>query len=257
MSRTSPSKTRPVSETSSRYGSKSAQTFSEPAPGSLNATQIAPAVEALRATFSSEKTFSREWRVGQLKALQKLLMEGKKELCEAMSIDLHKSPFEGYATELGLVESEIATALAHLDEWMRPSYTSNSALNIPCWSSTQQDPLGVVLLMGAWNYPMQLTFAPLVGALAGGNCIMIKPGAYAPASSHTISRLVQKYLDNDCVKVAEGDRTVTGVILEQRFDKICFTGSGFVGKIVLQAAAKHLTPCMLEVGFVASVLTQE
>jgi len=161
---------------------------------------------------------------------------------------LNPVPPSFQSTELGLVEAEIHTALSNLDRWMKPQYTGTSALNWPAGSSVQPDPLGVVLIMGAWNYPMQLTFAPLVGAIAGGNCVMIKPGAYAPVCSHTISRLVQKYLDPDCFRVAEGDRLVTSALLEQRFDKICFTGSGFVGKLVLAAAAKHLTPCMLELG---------
>ena len=92
------------------------------------------------------------------------------------------------------------------------------------------------------------TLAPMVGAIAAGNCIMLKPGSYSPACSHTISRLVQRYLDPDCVKVAEGDRAVTNALLEERFDKICFTGSGYVGQLVLEKAAKHLTPCILELG---------
>jgi aldehyde dehydrogenase (NAD+) len=229
------------SEEASRYGAAAATKFSDANVGSLGAADIVPVMAELRATFATEKTFSREWRVGQLHAFRRMLSEGQPELCEAMKADLHKSSFEGFVTELALVESEIATALAHLDEWMSPSFTANSALNIPCWSSTQQDPLGVVLVMGAWNYPMQLTLAPVVGAIAGGNCVMIKPGSYAPASSHAISRLVQKYLDPSCIKVAEGDRAVTTQLLEQRFDKICFTGSGFVGKIVPAARVELAT----------------
>jgi aldehyde dehydrogenase (NAD+) len=235
------------SETFSRYGA-GANTFHDAQKGSLSAEQVAPAMKQLRDVFASEKTFSREWRVGQLQAFQRLVTEGRDELCEALRVDLHKDPFEGYATELSLVEHEIAVALDHLDDWMAPKYTKNSALNWPCWSSTQHDPLGVVLIMGAWNYPVQLTLAPIVGAIAGGNCIVVKPGSYAPAASHALSRLLQKYLDPECVRVAEGDRAVTSALLEQHFDKICYTGSGFVGKIVLQAASKHLTPCILELG---------
>lgn len=204
----------------SRYGATSPIMFEDATDGSLGVEDISAAVVQLRAAFASEKTMSREWRVDQLKALRTLLTEGRGELCEAMRVDLHKHPFEGVSTELGLVQAEIDTALANLDGWMRPSFTANSAMNIPCWSSTQQDPLGLVLIMGAWNYPMQLTFAPLVGAIAGGNCVMIKPGSYAPASSHAISRLVQKYLDGECIKVAEGGRKVTGQLLEERYDKV-------------------------------------
>ncbi len=161
---------------------------------------------------------------------------------------MHKSAFESYVTELSVIESEIHVALEHLDEWMTPKKCSNSALNIPCWSTTQRDPLGVVLIMGAWNYPMQLTLAPVVGALAAGNCVVIKPGSYAVESSHVISRLVSKYMDPKVVRVAEGDRKVTSALLSEHFDHIFFTGSGFVGKIVAEAAAKHLTPVVLELG---------
>jgi acyl-CoA reductase-like NAD-dependent aldehyde dehydrogenase len=237
-----------VGKLANRYGAAAATKFTDACSGSLGADEVPGAVAALRAAFDSEKTLTREWRIDQLNAFRRMISEGREELCAALQIDLHKAPFEGFATELGLVLSEIDTALAHLDEWMAPSYTANSALNIPCWSSTQADPLGVVLVLGAWNYPMQLTLAPMVGAIAAGNCIMLKPGSYSPACSHTLSRLVQRYLDPECVKVAEGDRAVTNALLDQRFDKICFTGSGYVGQLVLEKAAKHLTPCILELG---------
>jgi len=229
-----------------KWGKKSA--FGKPHSGSLGAADIVPAMEALRRTFASEHTFSKEWRVGQLHALRRLLREGNQELCDAMYEDLHKSAFEAYSTEMGLVEKEIETALSHLGEWMAPHYTDTAALNTAARSYTVHDPLGVVLIMGPWNYPVQMCFAPLVGAIAGGNCALLKPGSYAPATSHVISRLVQQYLDPAAIVVAEGDREVTTALLDQRFDKIFFTGSGFVGKIILQAAAKHFTPCLLELG---------
>ena len=162
-----------------RYGATSAGTFEGAEKGALSsASDIAPAVERLRATFDSDKTMSLAWRVCQLQAMRRMLTEGRDELCEAMRVDLHKSMFEGIVTELSVVGSEIDTALAHLKSWMAPTYTGSSALNIPCWSYTQRDPLGVVLVMGAWNYPMLLTLGPVAGAIAGGNCVVIKPGAY-------------------------------------------------------------------------------
>ena len=115
-------------------------------------------VESLRTSFASDKTLSREWRLSQLRAFLRMIEEEGPALCDAMLKDLHKSPLEGYLTELGLVKSEIETAIEHLDEWMTPIKTQNSALNIPCWSTTQRDPLGVVLIMGAWNYPMQVIY---------------------------------------------------------------------------------------------------
>lgn len=145
-----------VGKLGNRYGSTAATQFSDACAGSLGAAEVPGTIAALRTAFDSEKTLKREWRIEQLKAFKRMIVEGREELCGALLIDLHKAPFEGFATELGLVLSEIDTALAHLDEWMAPSYTANSALNIPCWSSTQADPLGVVLILGAWNYPMQL-----------------------------------------------------------------------------------------------------
>ena len=109
-------------------------------------------MDELRAAFASDKTRSRAWRIAQLQAFHRMLQDEGPNLCEAMLQDLHKSPLEGYLTELELVIAEIETALAELDDWMTPKKTGNSALNIPSWSTTQRDPLGVVLIMGAWNY---------------------------------------------------------------------------------------------------------
>lgn len=113
-------------------------------------------VEGLRKTFATDKTRSREWRLQQLHNFLRMLEEEGPALCDAMLQDLHKSPLEGYLTELGLVKAEVETAIENLDKWMTPTKTKNSALNIPCWSTTQRDPLGVVMIMGAWNYPMQV-----------------------------------------------------------------------------------------------------
>lgn len=230
----------------SRYGdAKPTEVSSEEqvTPG-----DVANIVKGMKAVYATEKTFSREWRLQQLKQMAKMMDECEGELCAAMQADLHKCPFEGYATEIGVIKSELAHALDHLDEWMKPTKAQNSALNIPCWATTQRDPLGVVLIMGAWNYPMQLTLAPLVGAIAGGNCVVIKPGSYAVASSNALARVIKRYMDPECIRVIEGNRSITSALLEQRFELIFFTGSGYVGRIVAKAAAEHLTPCVLELG---------
>jgi len=131
---------------------------------------------------------------------------------------------------------------------MAPVSTSSSALNVPCSSEIKPDPLGLILIMGAWNYPMQLTFAPLVGAIAAGNCVIVKPGSYAVSSSHILVNLITKYMDQSCIRCIEGNREVTDALLKEKFDKICFTGSTYVGKLIAQAAAKTLTPVLLELG---------
>mmetsp|Transcript_6569 Transcript_6569/g.12124 ORF Transcript_6569/g.12124 Transcript_6569/m.12124 type:complete len:538 (-) Transcript_6569:131-1744(-) len=231
---------------SSRYGN--AAPTSVAALEAVGPSDIAAIVQDVKGAFDREKTASAAWRKGQLRAFKKMLVECESELCEAMMKDLHKSPFEGYATELGLIHSEIDTALANLDNWMRPEKKSNSALNIPCWATTQRDPLGVVLILGAWNYPIQLQLAPLVGAIAGGNCAIMKPGSYATASSNAIARVVKKYMDQECIRVVEGNREITNALLAEKFELVFFTGSAFVGKNVARACAEHLTPCVLELG---------
>lgn len=205
-------------------------------------------VADLRKVFATEKTMSLEWRKQQLHNFVRMIDECREEFCQALQKDLHKSPFEGYATELGLVKHEAEIALDNLDTWATPNKTGNSPLNIPCWSTTQRDPLGVILIMGAWNYPMQLSLAPMVGAIAGGNCVLLKPGSYAVNASNVLARVVPRYMDPECIRVVEGNRHVTSALLKERVDKIFFTGSDFVGRVVARAAAEHLTPCVLELG---------
>ena len=164
-----------------RYGAAGATKFTDACQTSVTAEAVPSAVKALRAVFDSEKTLSREWRMGQLKAFHRMLTEGRGELCEALRVDLGKHPFQGFATELGLVISEVENAMAHLDEWMAPEYTANSALNIPCWSSTQADPLGVVLVMGAWNYRASARLDPSTsGSPPPSLCLPLPP----PALTH-------------------------------------------------------------------------
>lgn len=215
---------------------------------SVGLEDVPDAVDALRQAFSSGVTQPLEWRLEQLRSLLHLLREGRDELCAALMEDLHKSRPEAMMAELSLCEEECLEAMTELHRWVRPKRTATSGLNWPAKSYTVRQPLGVVLVLGAWNYPVNLTLAPLVGAIAGGNCALIKPGSYALATSHAIARLVHKYMDTNCIKVAEGDPSVTTAILEEKFDMVFYTGSSYVGKIVAMAAAKNLTPCILELG---------
>lgn len=202
----------------------------------------------LRQVFASDKTLSKAWRMDQLNAMMRMMTEGRKELQKAMYADLHKSAFECNITELDLTISEISYALHHLDEWMAEHPAAISPMNHPGAGATVFDPLGVVLIMGAWNYPALLTFSPLVGAIAAGNCAVIKPGSYAPETSHAMARLITRYMDKDAIMVCEGNRDLTDALLNERFDCIFYTGSGYVGKIVAKAAAEHLCPVILELG---------
>eukprot|EP00747_Dinoflagellata_sp_TGD_P206543 gnl/TRDRNA2_/TRDRNA2_80239_c0_seq1.p1 gnl/TRDRNA2_/TRDRNA2_80239_c0~~gnl/TRDRNA2_/TRDRNA2_80239_c0_seq1.p1 ORF type:complete len:536 (-),score=91.37 gnl/TRDRNA2_/TRDRNA2_80239_c0_seq1:82-1689(-) len=232
----------------SRYGASQHTQFTGADAASVTTEGVSEAVKGLRKAFNSDKTLSIEWRLGQLKALHRMMTEGSGELERALMQDLHKSAFESVATEISLVAAECEEAISHLTEWMKPHHTKTSGLNWPAGSYTIRDPLGVVMVMGAWNYPVQLTLAPVVGAIAGGNCCLIRPGSYAVATSHAVAKLINKYLDPDCIRVAEGDRHLTTKLLQEKWDLIFFTGSEFVGKIIAEAAAKHLTPCVLELG---------
>jgi len=204
-------------------------------------------IDRLRATYKSGKTLPLAWRRSQLLALQRMLTEREAEYQEALKADLHKSTFECFATEIGFLLGEVGHALAHMEAWARPWKTSTPAFLQPAHSRTIFEPLGVGLIMGAWNYPMQLTLGPLVAAIAAGNAAVIKPPRTAKAVFQTMGRILPEYLDADAYLVIDDD-TPNDLILEQRFDKIFFTGSAKTGKIVMQAAAKYLTPVTLELG---------
>eukprot|EP01084_Bolivina_argentea_P109448 195630_1 len=245
-----------MTESASRYGAKGANTFQD-AVSDFAPDDIPQLVKRLRNVFASDVTVKKEWRIQQLKNFILMVDEGCDEFCAAMKADLHKSAFESFSTELAMVRNECEYFINHLNELMTPTYTESSALNIPAWSSTQQDPLGICLVMGAWNYPMQLSLMPMIGAIAAGNCCILKPGSYAVESSHVLAKLVQKYLDPQAIVVVEGNRDMTTALLKERFDLIFFTGSAFVGKIVAAAAAKHLTPIVLELGGKSPVIVDK
>lgn len=211
---------------------------------------LSQATSRLRAAFDSGRTRGYGWRLGQLRALRRLLTDGMPALLAALQKDLHKSAVEGYGSECSLVEHEIQLALDHLSEWMRPERKGTDPLNLPGHSSVLRQPYGVVLVVGPSNYPVMLSLMPLVGCIAAGNCACLKlptPEA-VPASSATLARLVREYLDPECFAVLEGDREAMAAALAVRWDLIFFTGSPALGRVVAQAAAQHLTPVLLELG---------
>jgi aldehyde dehydrogenase (NAD+) len=205
-------------------------------------------VEGLRATCRSGRTREYSWRISQLKALKAFLQERDKEICEALWKDLRKGPFESALSEQGLVIDEIDHTLKNLSDWMRPESVSTPLIDQPGKSQIRHDPYGVVLIMSAWNYPINLLLAPMVGALAGGNAVVLKPSELAPAVSALIAEQIPKYLDPQAVIVVEGGVPETQALLDVPFDYIFFTGSGTVGKIVMAKAAQFLTPVTLELG---------
>jgi aldehyde dehydrogenase (NAD+) len=205
-------------------------------------------IASLRASFDSGKTRPEAWRRTQLERLQAMIEENEEAFNEALHADLGKSGFEARMTETGTVLAEIGHTLSHLKAWMRPDKVSTPLSNQPGHSQVVHEPLGVVLIIAPWNYPVNLVLTPLIGAIAAGNCAAIKPSEVSARTSGLLARLIPAYLDPDAFAVFEGGADVSTALLEQRFDHIFFTGSEAIGKIVMTAAAKHLTPVTLELG---------
>lgn len=210
--------------------------------------EIPGIVAKLRATFNTDKTRSKTWRVSQLRALDRLLTEGREELARSLFEDMHCSPFEAWMQQIAMLQQEIFDVIQHLDEWMADEAAGTNLFNFPARSVVKKDPLGVCLCIGAWNYNILLTLSPVIGAIAAGNCVLIKPGSYAYHSSHAMVRLIPKYMDNDAIQIVEGNRHIMQAILAQKFDAMFFTGSPSVGRVVAEAAAKQLCPVVLELG---------
>jgi aldehyde dehydrogenase (NAD+) len=211
--------------------------------------QPADVVARLRATFRTGRTKPVEWRTAQLRRLRELLGENGPDLAAALHADLGKSATEAYRTEIDFTIREIDHTLDHLADWLRPEPAPVPAhLGADASAWTQYDPLGVVLVIAPWNYPAQLLLAPLVGALAAGNAVVAKPSELAPATSAALARLLPAHLDSEAVAVVEGGIPETTALLTERFDHIFYTGNGAVGRVVMRAAAEHLTPVTLELG---------
>ncbi|MEY9968009.1 aldehyde dehydrogenase (NAD+) [Streptacidiphilus sp. MAP12-16] len=216
----------------------------------------AAVVARLRATFATGRTKPLSWRLAQLAALRRMLTEQAEALQQALLTDLGKGPAEAYRTEIGFTLNELEHTVTHLEEWLRPKPAAVPDTFLPATARVVRDPLGVVLIIAPWNYPAQLALAPLVGALAAGNTAVIKPSELAPATSAALAGLLPQYLDTEAVAVVEGAVPETTALLEQRFDHIFYTGNGVVGRIVMAAAAKHLTPVTLELGGKSPVVVE-
>lgn len=202
----------------------------------------------LRSSFDRGITKPLAWRLAQLKALRRMLTERSAEFEDALLSDLGKNPTESQIAELGFVVGEVDHMVRHLRGWLRPKRVGVPGALLPASASIVREPVGVVLVIAPWNYPVQLLLAPVVGALAGGNAVVLKPSELAPATSATMARLVPEYLDRRAVAVVEGGVGETTELLAQRWDHIFFTGNGRVGRIVAAAAAANLTPVTLELG---------
>ena len=189
-----------------------------------------------------------EFRRAQLERLAGALQRHETALLSALQADLRKSPMQGYTTEIGLVQAEIRHTQKHLARWAAPQYRRTPWFVAPARGWVQSEPFGVALILGPWNYPIQLILAPLVSAIAAGNCVVLKPSELAPRTAEAITELIHDCYDAQLVTVVNGGAEVAEALLRERFDKIFFTGSTRVGQLVMAAAAKHLTPVTLELG---------
>ena len=205
---------------------------------------------ALRNFFEAGSTKPFDFRKKQLQKLKAVLQQYEERIYQALYTDLKKSPEECWVTENGFVFAEINNVLKNLDSWMEPKKVSTNLLNLPSKSFVMSEPLGVVLIISPWNYPMQLLFTPLVGAMAAGNCIVMKSSEFAPATSAIMKQMITETFDPNYILFTEGDGAVVipGMMNNFIFDHVFYTGSTAVGKIIYQLAANNLVPVTLELG---------
>ena len=202
----------------------------------------------LRRVFAGGRTRALEWRLEQLRAIERFLDEREPEIAAALAEDLGRSPAEAWLGDVASSKGEAVYARKHLRKWMRRRRKSLPLAQLPGRAWVQYDPLGVVLVIGPWNYPLYLSLGPLVAAVAAGNCAVIKPSELAPATSALLARVLPQYVDADAVRVVEGDAATTQELLAAGFDHVLFTGGTEVGKKIMAAAAPTLTPVTLELG---------
>ncbi|KAF9435857.1 Aldehyde dehydrogenase [Entomortierella beljakovae] len=205
-------------------------------------------VQELRATFDSDLTQSIPYRKEQLKGLHNLIAENEESFREALFLDLRKPPLEAVISEIDVVKQDCAEAISHLDSWASPTKVKTPLINKLDNIHIRKDPLGVVLILAAWNYPLNLLLIPAVGAIAAGNTVVLKPSELAPHVGQLLTQLVPKYLDQRSYRIVNGAIPETSALLDLKFDHIFYTGSGNVGRVIMSAATKHLTPVTLELG---------
>ena len=211
----------------------------------MNTPPIPATVARLRQTFDSGKTRPIEWRLAQLGEIERAMRDHESDFAEALQKDLGKCRFEAVMTEMSFVEQEAKYARKHLRNWMRHTRVRTPMMAQPGRSYIEPEPKGVVLIIAPWNYPMSMVAAPLVGAVAAGNCAVMKPSEVTTRTSTALAAILPRYLDKDAFAVVEANIPETTELLEQKFDHILYTGNERVAQIVMTAAAKHLTPVTL------------
>ena len=210
--------------------------------------EIEMLVKKQRAYFEKGKTKNVAWRLAALKTLKKSILKHEKEINQALYEDLGKSEMETYMCETGMVLSELSYMISHLRSYARDKAVLTPVSQFHARSFTSPEPYGVLLVMAPWNYPFMLAMEPLIGAIAAGNCVIVKPSAYAPATADIIEKIIQDCFQPHFTAVVKGGRKENTALLEQRFDFIFFTGSVAVGRLVMEKASRNLTPVCLELG---------
>lgn len=207
-------------------------------------------LEKMRDHFKGGATRSYQFRKEQLKKLKQSILDHEKELYDALHTDLKKSPEEVWATETGMVISELSAAIKNLKSWMSADRVRTNLLNLPSKSRVMKEPLGVVMIIGPWNYPFQLLINPLIGAIAAGNCVVLKPSEFAPATDAVMKKIIELCFPKEYILYVQGDgATVIPEMMNNfSFDHIFYTGSTMIGKVIYKMAAERLVPVTLELG---------
>ncbi|CAN8229155.1 unnamed protein product [Cochlearia groenlandica] len=209
---------------------------------------VEQSLRQMRETFASRRTRSIKWRKTQIEAIAEMVKVNEEKLCDALFQDLGKHSTESFRDELGVVLRSATTALSCLDKWVIPKKSNLPLLFFPATGKVISEPYGTVLVMSSWNFPISLSLDPLIGAIAAGNTVLLKSSELSPNASAFLAKTIPSYLDNKAVKVIEGGPDVATILLKYQWDKIFFTGSPRIGKIIMAAAAEHLTPVTLELG---------
>jgi aldehyde dehydrogenase (NAD+) len=209
---------------------------------------VADTVARLRSTFATGRTRDVQWRRTQLQRLEQMMTENEAQIAAALATDLDRKPFEAWLADSAGTAAEARYAAKHVKKWMRRRHRLLELAQLPGRGWVEYEPYGTVLIIGAWNFPFYLTLGPLVGAIAAGNTVVLKPSEIAPASSRLMAELVPRYLDTDAIVVVEGDGAVSQALIAQGFDRVMFTGGTEIGRKIMAGAAEHLTPVTLELG---------
>jgi len=222
----------------------------EVAQESITTTTVQEIFNAQRAFFQSGSTRSYAFRKKQLQQLRKSLKAHEAEIQEALHNDFRKPAFETFASEVGVLYKEISHTLSHLKEWMRPESVPTGLVNFPSSGKIHYEPKGVALIIAPWNYPINLAFAPLIGAIAAGCCAVVKPSEETPHTAAVIEKIVQEAFPENYIRVVQGEgaEVVPKLMETVRFDHVFFTGSTTVGRIIAKQAAEKLIPTTLELG---------